>query len=400
MSNPKPIVVYLHRYPPEIEAYQWPALRDLAKELSTDYELIYLCMGPVDGRRDEEIRRHMRVIELPFSVDQANARDKWFKTFRWYRHLGALLDQIRSLRPVAIICKETLPFIPGRVVATGLPTIIGTNDWWWSILFGHWRWGRWLADRMEAWEVRDWNRAHVRTVVCTRASGELLEARGMDAGRNAVINEPRNPSAFRPLEPPPTPMELGLDPACKHVAIFGIIRGGKGYDQILDWWKTAVSRHSDWRLVIIGGAGGEAWCRKEIAKRGLEKVVQMTGWLPTKEAVNRWLNAMDAVLVQRRNSPDNRGIIPSALYNGLSTGRPVVATGLPGIAEVVRDNVDGFLFTPDDEASFIAAVERVLADPSRAARIGRVGLARAEECFDSRNVARAFRKLIDEMASL
>ena len=123
----------------------------------------------------------------------------------------------------------------------------------------------------------------------------------------------------------------------------------------------------------------------------------MTGWLPAKEDVNRWLNAMDAVLVQRRNSPDNRGIIPSALYNGLSTGRPVVATGLPGIAEVVRDGVDGFLFAPDDETAFVAAVARALADPAAAARIGRAGLARAAECFDARNVARAYRELIDGM---
>ena len=397
MSKAKPIVVYLHRYPPEIEAFQWPALRELAEELAPAYDLVYLCMGPAGGRRDAEIRRHLRVLELPFSVDQANARDKWLKTFRWYRHLGGLLEQIRALRPALVVCKETLPFIPGRVVATGLPTIIGTNDWWWSILLGHWRWGRWLADRMEAREVRGWNRPRVRTVVCTRASGALLEARGMDAARNAVINEPRNSNAFRPLDPRPAPAELGLDPACKQVAIFGIIRGGKGYDQILDWWKAAVAKHPDWRLVIIGGAGGEAWCRKEIARRGLEPVVRMTGWLPTKADVNRWLNAMDAVLVQRRNSPDNRGIIPSALYNGLSTGRPVVATGLPGIAEVVRDGVDGYLFAPDDEAAFVAALERALADSAAAARIGRAGLARATECFDARNVARAYRELIDEL---
>ncbi len=150
--------------------------------------------------------------------------------------------------------------------------------------------------------------------------------------------------------------------------------------------------------MIIGGAGGEAWCRREIAKRGLEQVVRMTGWLPTKPEVNRWLNAMDAVVVQRRNSPDNEGIIPSALYNGLSTGRPVVATGLPGIAEVVRDGVDGFLFTPDDGAAFLAALERVVADPAAAAQVGRAGLARAAECFDPRNAARTYRELIESLS--
>ena len=397
MSKEKPIVVYLHRYPPEIEAFQWPALRELAAALAPDYELVYACMGPANGKRDAELRRNMRVIELPFAVDQTNGRDKWLKTRRWYGQLDGLLRRIRALDPALILCKEMLPLIPGRVAKLGYPTIIATSDWWWSILLGHWTWGRKLADWLEAREVRGWNRPNVKATVSTRAEGRLLAQKGLDAARIAVINAPQNPGIFRPLSPAPTKAELGLDESLKYFAIFGIIRGGKGYDELLDWWRTATAKHPDWRLVIIGGAGGEAWCRKEIAKRGLEPVVRMTGWLPTTQDVNRWLNAMDAVLSHRRNSPDNQGIIPSALYNGLSTGRPVVATGLPGIAEIVRDGVDGFLYAPDDGASFLAALERAVADPAAAARIGRAGMARAAECFDPRSAAQAHRALIDAM---
>lgn len=397
MSKTKPIVVYLHRYPPEIEAFQWPALGHLADVLAPDYELVYASMGPANGKRDEALRRNMRVIELPLTVDQTNGRDKWLKTRQWYRHLDSLLAQIQAMNPALIICKETLPLIPGRVVKLGIPTIIATSDWWWSILLGHMKWGRRLADWMEAREVRSWNRPHVRATVSTKAEGRLLAAKGMDESRVVAINAPQNPGIFRPLDPLPAKTELGLDEKLKYAAIFGIIRGGKGYDQLLDWWKTAVAKHPDWRLVIIGGAGGEAWCRKQIARRGLGDVVHMTGWLPTKQDVNRWLNAMDAVISHRRNSPDNQGIIPSALYNGLSTGRPMVVTGLPGMAEIVRDGVDGFLFTPDVEDSFIQALERVMADPAAALRIGQVGLARAAECFDPKATAKAHRALIDAM---
>ena len=395
MDKPKPIVVYLHRYPPEIEAYQWPALPALIAELAPAYDLVYACMGPANGKRDPELRRRLRVIEQPFTVDQTNGRDKWLKTLRWYAGLGGLLEKIRALQPALIICQEALPFIPERVARLGFPTIVTTADWWWSILLGHTERGRRLAERMEAREARTWNRPNVTALVCTRAAGRLLAEKGLDAARIAVVGAPQNPDIFRPLDPPPAKKELGLDEAHRHFALFGIIRGGKGYDQILDWWKTAVARHPDWRLVIIGGAGGETWCRNEIAKRGLGPFVHMTGWLPTKQDVNRWLNAMDALLAHRRNSPDNQGIIPSALFNGLSTGRPVVAARLPGIAEIVRAGVDGFLYEPDDEAAFVAALERVVADPAAAARVGRAGLERAAECFDPRAVARAYRALID-----
>lgn len=398
MDKHKPVVVYLHRYPPETEVWQWPALRELVEALAPAYDLVYACMGPADGQRDGELRKKMRVIELPFAVDQSKGSDKWLKTLRWYRHMGGLMQQIRALDPALIICKETLPFIPGRVANTGIPTIIETSDWWWSILLGHTRWGRRLATWIEAREVRAWNRPNVKATVSTRAEGRLLAAKGLDESRIVVLNAARNPDAFRPLDPPPARAELGLDDRLTYFAIMGIIRSGKGYDQVLDWWKQAAAKHGDWRLVIIGGAGGEAWCRREIAKRGLESATRMTGWLPTKQEVNRWLNAMDAVLVHRRNSPDNQGIITGALLNGLSTGRPVVATGLPGFSEIVRDGVDGFSYVPDDGASFLAALERVVADPAAAARIGRAGLARAAECFDPRRTAQAHRDLIDAMS--
>ena len=397
MDGKKPIVVYLHRYPPEIEAYQWPALRAVVDALAPAYEVVYVCMGPAGGRRDRGLRRNLRVVEAPFAVDQAHGRDKWIKTIRWYLHLGRLLREIRALDPALIICQEVLPFIPGRVVRLGFPTILPTADWWWSILLGHWRWGRWVADRLERREVRGWNRSSARVLACTQAGARLLAAKGVDASRISIVGMPRNPGMFRPLEPAPTKTELGLDERRKHVAIFGIIRGGKGYGQLLDWWKGAVAKHPEWRLVIIGGAGGETWCRRQIAKRGLGNAVQMTGWLPTKQEVNRWLNAMDVVLVPRRNSPDNQGAIPSALFNGLSTGRPVVATGLPGIAEIVRDGVDGFLHEPDDEASFLAALERAMADPAKSAQIGQAGSRRAAECFDPGKVGQAYRALVDAM---
>jgi glycosyltransferase involved in cell wall biosynthesis len=397
MNKQKPVVVYVHRYPPEVEVLQWPALLQLLDELAATYDLVYVCMAPADGHRDAEIRGRMRVIEMPFSVDQANGFDKWRKTCLWYCRFPRLVKMIQALAPAAILCKEALPFIPGPLVRLGIPTLVATSDWWWSILLGHWTFGRKLADRLEAREVRNWNRPWVRGLVSTQAEGRLLVSKGLNESRVVVINAPQNPGVFRPLDPLPSKATLGLHEHLKYFAVFGIIRGGKGYDQLLDWWKTAVARHADWRLIIIGGAGGEAWCRREIARRDLEPYVHMTGWLATKQDVNRWLNAMDAILVQRRNSPDNQGIIPSALYNGLSTGRPVVAAGLPGIAEIVRDGVDGFLFAPDDEMSFVAALERVVADPHLSGQAGRAGLARSMECFDPQRAAHEHRVLIDQM---
>jgi 2-deoxystreptamine N-acetyl-D-glucosaminyltransferase/2-deoxystreptamine glucosyltransferase len=53
----------------------------------------------------------------------------------------------------------------------------------------------------------------------------------------------------------------------------------------------------------------------------------------------------------------------------MAAGRPIVATAVGGIPEVVRDGVGGLLVPADDAAALAAAIGRILADPALAARL-------------------------------
>ena len=86
------------------------------------------------------------------------------------------------------------------------------------------------------------------------------------------------------------------------VAVHGIIHPSKGYDQMLKWWKNISLNYPSWKLLIIGGAGKEKWCREKISELGLINKVIMTGWLPNQMMVNEYLNAADCLLVTRRNT--------------------------------------------------------------------------------------------------
>src|SRR5439155_27342256 len=55
---------------------------------------------------------------------------------------------------------------------------------------------------------------------------------------------------------------------------------------------------------------------------------------------------------------------PNVLLEGMAMGRPVVATGVGGIPELVRDGVDGLL-TAQDPPAIAAALRAVLTDPAR-----------------------------------
>lgn len=78
--------------------------------------------------------------------------------------------------------------------------------------------------------------------------------------------------------------------------------------------------------------------------------------------------------------------VPRILVEAASTGRPVVATDVPGCREICLDGFNGKLVKPGDASGLAAAITELLADPLDAERLGRNGRRLAEEAFDLRRV--------------
>jgi glycosyltransferase involved in cell wall biosynthesis len=73
--------------------------------------------------------------------------------------------------------------------------------------------------------------------------------------------------------------------------------------------------------------------------------------------------------------------------------KPVVATRVGGIPEVVEDGVNGFLVEPGDVAALAARVAELIADPALRMRMGEAGRTRVEQDFTTRPV-REFETLL------
>jgi glycosyltransferase involved in cell wall biosynthesis len=85
------------------------------------------------------------------------------------------------------------------------------------------------------------------------------------------------------------------------------------------------------------------------------------------------------------------------LLEAMACGTPVIAARTSSIPEVVGDAA--VLLDPDDEAGWIAAIERVLEDTSHRARLRDAGLSRAREFSWRRTAeetARVYRELLDD----
>jgi glycosyltransferase involved in cell wall biosynthesis len=80
-----------------------------------------------------------------------------------------------------------------------------------------------------------------------------------------------------------------------------------------------------------------------------------------------------------RGDTEGLGVV---LVEALSSAKPVVASAVGGIVDVIRHEETGLLVPEKDEAALAAAILRLLDDPDLAARLGAAGRKHAQNYFD------------------
>ena len=391
-------IVYFHRYAIEDEANQFPGLRVLLSVLKKQYEVVYVSMR---GRQspDRELRKDLKIMEIPLTIIPSIGWNKWIKTILYYLFLPWTLARLRQLQPALIICKEPLPFVPSVVSRLKIPTLIEIGDWWWSIFLGKGVKGKQLAQWIERHEIKDWAQGNTLAIFHTQSEFDLMRDSGFPLERLRKLKASHHDEVYFSCDASTERKRLNFSSEDWVVVVHGIMHPSKGYEQILTWWKQLVLEHPNWKLLMIGGASNEKTYQTLVKNLHLEKQVIFAGWLPTQNVVNRYLNVADCLLVTRRNSPENRGVIPSALNHSLALGKPVVATGLPGMSEVIHHGENGYLYEPDNYESFKSVLENIAKNPEQALKVAQEGKKILEEFFNTENFALEFKMIIDRWLS-
>jgi glycosyltransferase involved in cell wall biosynthesis len=154
---------------------------------------------------------------------------------------------------------------------------------------------------------------------------------------------------------------LGI--ASRRVALFfGHVRPFKALDVVLDAWPSV---EEDVRLVVAGEVwyGGEAAYREQAARLGLdESRVQFEFRFVPDAEIAAWFAAADVVLAPYRHEAQS-GVVLTAFH----FGRPVIASRVGGMPEIVRDGVNGLLVDAESREGLADAVNRFFRECDRAA---------------------------------
>ena len=166
---------------------------------------------------------------------------------------------------------------------------------------------------------------------------------------------------------------LGIAPDRFVVGWFGRMTAVKRTTDLVDALAALRRRGVDACLLLVG----DGTDREQVEQRAFElEVARHCLFLGYQEDVAPWYAAIDAFALTSANEGT-----PVVCIEALAAGRPVVATNVGGVSDVVAEGTDGFLVDPGDTDAMAERLERLAVDPELREAFGAAGRRRVLERY-------------------
>ena len=269
------------------------------------------------------------------------------------RDLGvasALLRVPRRLRPPVVYeshgyAPDVAAALPGMIPAANAPSAT-------------------KVARLERREAFVWRNADGYVTITAGLADDLKQRLG-ERGTLAVV-----PDGTRIAVDPGRAID---DQQQGAVVYAGHLYAWKGVDVLLD----ALGQLGGIRGVIVGGYEKEpdlARLRERAARFGISDRVTFTGLVPPSAVAAYLRAARMLVLPNPASAISTRFTSPLKLFEYMAAGRPIVASDLPSIREVLRHEENALLVEPGNPTALAAGVRRLLEDRALADRLARAAM--------------------------
>jgi phosphatidyl-myo-inositol dimannoside synthase len=235
-----------------------------------------------------------------------------------------------------------------------------------------------LLDRFAAYALRHADRVTVNSMATEAAAHEI------SGGRAAITVVPIGADLSRTARP-----ELVTQLRAKYrwgsgplLVFVGRVVEEKGVEEIVRAVQALASDLPQVTAAIVGAGQHIDRVRCLADELGVSDRITTPGWADPSD-VPSWFAAADVVVAPSKVGPDGwmegQGL---SIIEAMAAARPVVATATGGIVETIADGDNGLLVPPGEPLVLAAAVQRLVADPQLAEKIGTRGRLSVLDRFD------------------
>jgi len=275
---------------------------------------------------------------------------------------------------------NTTAFIDGLIGArlAGVPVMVHTDhcknypiEWRWTVAEN-------LASRLVDRVV----------AVSHHTKEELMKYEWIPESKVSVIHNGINPRLTRDASLNVLRHEVGLKPGQLVLGTVGRLEPQKGLDLFLAAIPRVARDFPDARFLIVGGGSLEEALRTQAVGLGIDSRVIFTGW--RTDAIDL-MQLFDCFV-----ATSNFEGLPMVLLEAMSFSKPIVATAVGGVPELVEDGFNGLLIDRREPHLVSDALLRVGRDEVFRRRLGQNSRARYEERFTAQAMASSYQRMYDQ----
>ena len=355
-----------------------------------------------DESRDIKINEQHRIFFLK------TFKAPVVKSFLFAAAASRKLSSIRGSFPVDI-AHVNLPLVPSFAVPTGFgKTLISTVHSTWkgeaeaikgepySRLNSNEKFMvsfNWL---LRVFEEKMLERSNRIIAVSDFTRRELLQYYKVKEDKIRVIHNGVDVNKFKPTnDRPKAKAELGFNPEDTAILSVGRLYARKGLFTLIESMPLVTRKFKNAKFIIAGkGLSNEMKkLMSYAAKLRVKDSIVFTGYFPDKK-LPRLYQAADIFVFS--TFYEN---LPFAVLEALSTGLPVVTTGVGGIPEMIEDGKNGFLVEPSNPEELADKILYYLGHSAVASEMALRARETVENQFDWRLVVKKVVKVYDEALS-
>lgn len=159
--------------------------------------------------------------------------------------------------------------------------------------------------------------------------------------------------------------ELGIQQSVFNLVFAGYIVPAKGIHLLIESVKRLLPKNKNFKLFILGGTYDEVYRQeliKIIAASGLKSHIEFLG---VREDVLDIISTMDVFITASLAEG-----MPRSIMEAMALGKPVIASDVGGISDIVVNNKTGIIVEPGNTAAFYKAILSLMNNPSRMEQFG------------------------------